>query len=329
MGNDIETTWRTLRKFIYYTILQQDTTPKECLGLFKLSYYEVIIRPIIKTLNSEFYMDKPEEFKEILQATKNSIKTWTHVDQNIGLNLKSFINSIISPENNLIDLQQFDKLRIEDVWKRIIRGEENNEIKKNFILPTVLKYLSNAKMHELESRFERLRIIDDDRRREKEIHELKIIIQEYTVSIEYNENYKNQTNRTISDNWENAYKDMTIEELEIIQRISKLQNFKQNAIKYYGEIEDDILNGNLSNNQRLKYNTTTKILRSFKESINNANDQTIWDIERIIDEKLLEDKFEPDHKKESLKTVGRPKMIKEKKDLRNSTILNYYKKEKS
>ena len=103
------------------------------------------------------------------------------------------IAQITTNQNHPIDLNNLDKLRKKDTWSRLSRGEFDIDINREYILPTVLLYAANSKMHELEARLLKANKTEDQLIRNKETQENSEIVENYCISIEYINQFKMKT----------------------------------------------------------------------------------------------------------------------------------------
>ena len=115
----IRDTWKLIRKVIFRTVLQKDTSPKECMAFYKLGFYEVLIRPLIKFSTLPFFASKQQEYEELRTSISKCLQLWISEEENLSQPVLSHISSLIDNPASKIDPNHFDFLRINDSWKRL------------------------------------------------------------------------------------------------------------------------------------------------------------------------------------------------------------------
>ena len=63
----IKDLWKSIRKIIFTNLLEYSTMPRESASSFRLGFYDIIIRPVLKLIKrNKEYVNNPEE-DEILK----------------------------------------------------------------------------------------------------------------------------------------------------------------------------------------------------------------------------------------------------------------------
>lgn len=275
-------TWKFIRRIIFKKILICDTTPKESLGLLKLGYYEIIIRPLLKLLNGEYYSKYYEEANLLKEVIIKTLKTWPEAEENLDEEIKKIIYESITDNNVKLSIKQFDEIRLETSWKRITKGALGLTSKLKVLLPSTLAFLSNAKIHMVESLL-KTEYIDEIKKKSNRMKALKIL-RKYTDCIEYIENNANQVERVTSDEWTSQIEEDLIIEVEIIERLKSHKYANEYSNTYLVNIENEIRIGERpTNNNKFLSKCGFDILELFRKYINIANSTTLYDVERILD----------------------------------------------
>lgn len=324
MSGTIDETWKMIRKTIFLNILCRDTTPKECMALYGLGYYEVMIRPLIKIYNSDFYYDKPEERKLMFNSLKKVFTKWLEYEENICEELKNEIFKINQEEIMILNLKRYDEIRKHEGWVRIFRGSEVKKINSK-LYPTIILYISNAKIHELEGRiinYQKLNITDSEEKR----NEAKKLLIKMLIIIEFIKEYNTVGEKVEKNEWKELHEVSLLEEIELRQKVEKILDEKIDMTETFLKIESEV-NINNSNNPRLKSNTSCIILESLRKQVEKASEKCLWDLERILDEDLDSPSTENlKIKKEKIKKEKKDKNQKrEKVDINNTKLTEFFK----
>lgn len=218
----IEETWKMIRKVFFRTVLKRDTNPKECMCFYKLGFYEIMVRPMVKIMLSVLYSGKPDERATIQTALTKCMEVWITYEQNLLQDLRTYVTELIHNPRLMPDLARFDELRLEDGWFRIVRGASGSSFKRMYILPTVILWASNAKMHEVEERLARAAKASDQRLANIEMEECGKIISRYCMAVEYCHLYSSQSERILSKDWSQAYSDLLMDAVAISDRTNSL-----------------------------------------------------------------------------------------------------------
>ena len=86
--------------------------------------------------------------------------------------LKAELGAILNSPSHPLCLDKLDQLKRIETWQRIKRGEVDFDIRRHYILPTVILFPANSKVHEIETRMAKAANTDDDLIRTKENQEV-------------------------------------------------------------------------------------------------------------------------------------------------------------
>ena len=114
----IKDLWKTIRKIIFTNLLEYSTMPKESASSFRLGYYDVIIRPVLKLIKrNKEYVNNPEEDEMLKDAAKKLFEFWLLAEPNQTDKIKEKIEKNITNVNEnheeldkLIDFESFTRL---------------------------------------------------------------------------------------------------------------------------------------------------------------------------------------------------------------------------
>ena len=121
VSDKLEQSWKSIRKVIFKDIIQFSTIPKKSSALYGLSFYNIIIRPLIKIIFSSTENNN-EEYKTFLcEAAKKAFILWTTFEQHHGERTLNLIENVI--KNSAISpLKEWDKQIIIDLTSRLFRN---------------------------------------------------------------------------------------------------------------------------------------------------------------------------------------------------------------
>jgi hypothetical protein len=263
--------WKMIRKIIFKKVLEFDTMPKESMGLFKLNFYYVMVRPLVKMYNGEYFSRHQEEKSELLLVIKNTIKIWMNYEENLSQEMKQLMIELPILEG-IINLKKMDEIHEDMCWARLNRGalgESNTKLQ--IVLPKTISFMSNAKFHQLES-------ILKQTNKEKE-NKARQIIEKYHLAIDYLIEYKTQLKREYNDEWQTICYSEVVEDTIIKERINRMKSDDKTLmtiIKYQGE---DL---NVRNNNTRISDTSNDLLTEFRKEVSEANLQSLLDLEKLL-----------------------------------------------
>ena len=123
--------------------------PKESAALYGLSFYNIIIRPLIKIILNTTENDNNEYKSFLCEAAKKAFILWTTFEKHHGERTLNLIENVIK-NSSISPLEQWDKQIITDASARLFR---NCNIPDNIIniskekVPRLLELISNAPIH--------------------------------------------------------------------------------------------------------------------------------------------------------------------------------------
>ena len=334
----IETTWKTIRKFIFDNIIEYKTLPRESASVFGLGYYELIIRPIKKLIERNYeYTKNEDEDKMLNDSLKDAFKFWLIAEPKHNDNINELIvNNIEGTKKS--NLKELDEALKDEKIERIFR---NHNIKKEIVnnlkkvkSPSIIILISNEPEHEIKQKI--VQYITEEETEKKNMYKDKInnIISKLKVIIEYIKNYKviddNDINKN-NNNIEEQIIDYTIKEIKIKKRWNNLkEQWKTNI----NDFTENLINYNI-NKDKENINTTEvyKLIEKAREAIAVSDKRLYKEIEIAIE---LEEQNEfldkiikkNSHNIENKRGPGRPKIIKTK-DKNQSNICDYFIKNKN
>ena len=119
--------------------------PRELSSLIGISFYCIIIKPLLKLYKREQEINDEEMVEFMKEATKQAFKTWIKYEPNNTLKIKEFINDLLT-SNTLHTLEEFEKHIYDEAATRLFRDKILPEKIKNLAkmkLPMLIELLSN------------------------------------------------------------------------------------------------------------------------------------------------------------------------------------------
>ena len=152
LSNNLDISWRCIRKIIFRDILNRQTLPLETAISLGLGYYNIIIRPLIKLVEryKKLRNNKEEEIS-LMDATKKSIAYWMQIEKKQAKPVTEALQKILTDQIWLNEIE-LDKLLYSNQNLRLMRLNNQTLLIKD---PKILKYpninynLSNAPYHEI------------------------------------------------------------------------------------------------------------------------------------------------------------------------------------
>ena len=131
LSNNLDISWRCIRKIIFRDILNRQTLPLETAISLGLGYYNIIIRPLIKLVEryKKLRNNKEEEIS-LMDATKKSIAYWMQIEKKQAKPVTEALQKILTE----IEL---DKLLYSNQNLRLMRLNNQTLLIKD---PKILKY---------------------------------------------------------------------------------------------------------------------------------------------------------------------------------------------
>ena len=118
----LEETWRNIRKSIFTDILNLNTLPRESGTLLGLSFYNIIIKPIIKMTKRT--VEENDSDEKIITFYKETIKqtflVWLKVEPNNTKETLKLIDEFLT-NGNLKSLETFDNIIYEEAAKLLYK----------------------------------------------------------------------------------------------------------------------------------------------------------------------------------------------------------------
>jgi hypothetical protein len=112
------------------------------------------------------------------------------------------------------------------------------------------------------------------------------IIRNYCKAIQYCLKFNNQVSRPINPEWESAADDLILEENLIEGRLEELVYYKRESDLVLAEALSQVGDDSHSDNFRIKSERLRNMLAKFRETVKIIDDQTIWDLKSLLDEKF-------------------------------------------
>ena len=123
--------------------------PKESSALYGLSYYNIIIRPLIKIILNTTQKDNDDYINFLKEASKKAFLVWTTFEQNHNEKILNLIDNVL--KNSLIaPLEEWDKQIITDASTRLFKNHNIPEKVINISkekVPRLLELIYNAPIH--------------------------------------------------------------------------------------------------------------------------------------------------------------------------------------
>ena len=329
LSGNLHDSWKNIRSVIFNFVLERSTFPKESASLFKMGFYDIMVRPLIKVIDRYFNFVKDNEQANFLKtiATKAFI-TWISIENNQSEGVKSMVSNLSNGE--WYSLLQWDKTVREYAFTRIFRGTNLSDLGQcviNLKKPNLLLYLSNARMHEISERL--IKVLKSSSSDEKEVEKIKILeilklySRLYTLAKEVDHEAIDHVSKDLVTKTE-SYTLMTILIEQKIRRMEADVTF----------IANDCLKNIISDNTTwteesgmagLNLTVLNNVLFSFRKAFANCLISKYEELEIALEIKYTskQDISLTDHSNVK-RGPGRPKVIKTKDNNHSQTNLNSF-----
>ena len=322
VSQKIEDSWKRIRSIIFNNILAKSTFPKESAALFKISFFDIIIKPMMKIVEKlEHNTDDLDYINFIKESIMECFKTWLTIEDHWSTKIKNMIADTLERKKFYTSTTWAENIR-EEAARRLFRNCDDfrNVIPiKNLQEPDVILYMSNAPSHIIHERVKYYYKTMDEAQRNAESAAINEIIMRYMLGIHLCEN-KIQTNYYTTGEWStNTYIEYySILEARVLEIIETNQEFiHKNCVI----ITTEIIETNIDvQDNREYYNETRKIrdlIEKFREKIINSEKETWETVEIMLNHQL---KKPYNNLKIEKKKPGRPPNKKEVKDKNQMTL---------
>ena len=152
MSGHLETTWNNIRKTIFRDVIDFSTFPKEANVILGLSFYSIIIKPLLKIYQKEKKISIPEHLAFFQEACKVAFQLWNKKEPNNTEPVKQLIEDFLI-NNNFHELEEYETIIYKESAKRLYRNQQLPDIATNLAkakLPRILEITSNAPLHFIE-----------------------------------------------------------------------------------------------------------------------------------------------------------------------------------
>jgi len=121
-SGQLESTWSNIRKGISIDLLMFNTLPKESSTLMGLSFYNIIIRPMLKITDKIInqYTNESNSLHKnfIIKAIKKTFQTWLKVEKNNTTEVLNLINDFLL-NGEIKNIEIFDKIIYHEAASRL------------------------------------------------------------------------------------------------------------------------------------------------------------------------------------------------------------------
>jgi hypothetical protein len=158
MTGNLKDTWKMIRGVIFQHIFDYATLPRESASSFKAGFFDIILKPMIRIMErNEVVLGDQDQTEYIRQAVRKALVTWRDFEPNLGQRVINVISEVYAGSRWLSSADWVELMRYES-GERLLKGRNSNDdLGKrlaSIFQPNVVLNLSNAPIHEMESRME-------------------------------------------------------------------------------------------------------------------------------------------------------------------------------
>ena len=320
---NIKETWKELRRLIFKWVIKHDTTPRESLELAGLSYFNIIINPLLKLLERNVAIGiEDTKVKFYRQAIFNAFSVWKDVEPNLHESIIRGINMVVQkPLEVELNVKIWrDKVRQEAAFRLfkntglemdINRAIEIKELK-------LIRLASNAPMHIIQMHVENYRLRKCTE--EELISKLNNILQEYLIIKEVMENNIASISVIYQYNTpENIVNSENILEIRILYTINELIQKTKSELN---RLLKGLVNINKGNNVTIIPLEITELINKTRVLVVNATKDEKNFLERVLE--IMETRRTNTRDMQEKRKPGRPRKQTETKPSNQQLISNYF-----
>ena len=307
LTKDVQLLWKTIRSIIFKNVLNSQTTPRETAALFGLSYYNVIIKPLVKLIERNHrVMNDSQQTQFLKEKSTEAFRFWCSAEPNLTLEMKQIINEVTSNERWYTYLELEEKVK----KQATLRLFKDSPVPLQYINlinlkePNLILMLSNANKHLIKQFILNHTTSNGEEKKKQLFQQIAKIYYEYLIILE---NLKELRQISINENDPDCEIDRLIEciTLHEIKIELLIENHRIKIQAQANEVASESLTIN-TNNTKENYEepkALTNLIDNFRNFMSEADKQT-WRNTEIMLEILRQSKTED---KEPHKKPGRPK----------------------
>ena len=296
--------------------------PRESGSLIGISFYSIIIKPLLKLYKKEYELNDEEMIEFMKESIKQAFKTWIKYEPNNTLQIKEYINDLLS-SNKLHTLEEFEHYIYDEAATRLFRDKIiPNKIKNlaKMKLPMIIELASNNYEHLIKDT-----ISQKISRKAFTIEEIKKLL--FKPIMKYIGVFKSgdiETPNIQKPNEENINELLEFQQLYDLNIDIIFEKIKDESIKITDELIEEIIISN-KNTDKDNIIIPTKLqtyINKVRNNIPNLSKERAYMSEAIL-EKISSD-YNTTYVNDKKRKPGRPKKIKEEESL-NTKIDNFFK----
>ena len=321
INGNLETIWKEIRKTILNNVLFKDILPKESGTILGISYFSIIVRPLLKIITKQKQNNINDGYTDFLyESSKKAFIIWNKVEENNTDEIKKLIRDYIEG-NRFISLEEWEAIIYKEAIRRLFRNDKIPESiinKEKLKAPNLINLLSNALKHIIEDFKKKIK------RKKEENEEVTNIIFKIVMKYLLIENLSFKDIKLIKEPDINDTKSLIeykqIEDLSTyVLVIEVIDNNTEKANKIIEELIDE--------NKNKKFEEI-KITREIEQIINDTRNKIMSVGKKAINLMELalekaENILNKTNSKKNTKKRGRPKK-EAKEDHNQSKIEDYY-----
>ena len=150
INGNLETIWKEIRKTIFNNVLFRDTFPKESGTILGISYFSIILRPLLKIITKQKQNNINDGYTDFLyESSKKAFIIWNKVEENNTDEIKKLIRDYIEG-NRFISLEEWEAIIYKEAIRRLFRNDKIPESiinKEKLKAPNFINLLSYAPKH--------------------------------------------------------------------------------------------------------------------------------------------------------------------------------------
>ena len=322
LTENCDNTWKVIRNIIFTYIFDRTTLPRESATIYKIGFYDIMIRPTLKLIERNFRYNESETQRSILKkATVKSFLCWINIEENQDTEVKNRILEIRN-ESNWYSTEQWDNLVRYTAVSRLFKGSEIVQVPPRILkcrAPNIILLLSNAPKHEVNQLCLTYAKQTDTTLKQSEEGKIFNILCKYAVIGKYISSFTPYS-IDVGENHDiiTATEYHTILKIRVNQR---LRSIEEEAMTLAANVFNQIIIENQSLNEESRLNeVATTTITTFHNDFRAAVQNSDKDFDKELD--LLYEITQENNRKQSHRKSAEPKKPVGRPPKQNKTTIN-------
>lgn len=281
------------------------------MNIIKLGFFDLIVKPVLKTINSEYMEKNIDEKIWLINKTNYMYNELLIAEENLSDHTKGIINTIFTENLNgnfkVYEIEWLSQIFINEGFARINRGYGTPITNKFLRLPGLIYYSSNASAHIIEEYYIRMKKENEISKQEIIEKDISFILKKMITIGCYLATYnKDEPLLEKYRNWETIIETEEFRRIKLRERYEKIKSIimsqyddnykkiKEEIYKFLNERDNrfkfdkkTFINEQNLNNKRLISLVLAETLNILREQLNSVPKDLLWDAEMLVEDSVI------------------------------------------